>query len=132
MTKRLTTLRRIETMQKRLVALADLRLAAADRLCGDLTADQTQLRDFIGQSEPLGEGLAKAALRSTHDIDRRLVDAARLRDRQRIQRDLLKRREHAVISMVGAEAIVARREAEDRDLAEIMDAWLALGDASLP
>lgn len=132
MSKRLKSLRRIETVQGRLVALADLQLAQAERRCRALAEDQARLRDFIGTTDALGAPLAKAAVRASLATERRLVAAEAQMSAARARGETARRRERTVATMAETEAQVARRAADDRDLAETLEAWLAREAASLP
>lgn len=131
MSERLARLKRIAAVQKRMGELAELRVATAERECATLAADQLRLRDYILDQGPLHPTFAGAILRATHAVDKKLVDAGHLRDRQQADRDGLKRREHAVEALVDKTARAVARAREERDLAETMEAWLARG-ASLP
>ena len=132
MADRLKSLRRIEAVQAQMVRLAEWRLAAAERSCREAADDQARLRDYIAADDPHGLPLARAALQSIKDVDRKLASADRERTVQKTALDHLRRRERVASAMAEAAAAVARREGEDRDLTVTIEAWLAAQSTSLP
>jgi predicted nucleic acid-binding Zn-ribbon protein len=131
MADRLKNLLRIAEVQKQMVRLSEWRLAAADRTCRDLAADQARLQGYVVEEGALGVSLAKSALRSLHRLDRRLGDAERRRDNSKAALDASKRREHAVNDMTESARRAAERAQEDRELALTLETWLAAKDTSL-
>jgi hypothetical protein len=132
---KLKSLKRIETVQKQIVRLGEARLASAEQACRDLAADQARLRDYVGTEGSLGVSLAKAALKSIHTVDRRLVLAERERETRKDRLREQRKRESVVGRMAKATAVVARRADEDREVALAVDAWIAAASAkgaSLP
>ena len=145
MADRLKSLARIQAVQAQMVRLTEWRLAAAERTCRALSEDQMRLRAYVsgeGQTSeglasegPAGESalgapLAKAALKSIHGVDRKLVQAERDRDAEHHKFGVLKRRERVAASMTEQAQALARRAGEDRDLRLTMDAWIASRDAA--
>ena len=132
MADRLSSLRRIEAMQKQMVRLSDWRLALTERACRDLDGERERLRGYIVGEGALGVPLAKAALKSLGAVEKRQVTAIAARDAEIGRRDALRRRETVVARMAEEAAFDAKRAEEDRDLKTTMEAWLAARSASLP
>ena len=134
MADRLKSLERIQAVQAQMVRLTEWRLAAAERACRTLADDQVRLRAYVaceglvGESA-LGAPLAKAALKSIHGVDRKLVEAERDREIEQQKLGALKRRERVAAAMTEQAQASARRADEDRFLATTMDAWFAGGRA---
>ena len=130
MADRLTSLDRIQAVQAQMVRLTEWRLAAAERACRDLADDQTRLRAYVSSEglageSALGAPLTKAALKSIHGVDRKLVKAEHDREAEHRKLGALKRRERVATSMKEQAQAIARRVDEDKDLALTMDAWFA-------
>lgn len=125
MANRLETLRRIQAVQARMARLSEWSVAAAERTCRDLEADQRRLRDYVVADGSPGVSLAKAALKSLHAVDHRLAEAERERDQRKARCDQLQRREHVVARMTKSAAEAARRHEEDRKLSFTIEAWFA-------
>ncbi len=137
MTDRLKTLRRIEAVQGEMIKLTEWRLAAAERACRDIAADARRLRGFIGGHDeesidgdfdrgPLGSTLTRAAQKALGSLNQRLAAAEQDRAEQRAKLDTLRRRDHAVHAATRRAATSARRDEEARELAAVVEAWLAV------
>ena len=131
MANRLAALERIQAVQAQMVRLTEWKLAAADKACRHLKADQERLRDYVAGENALGVLLAKAALKSMDAVESKLVQAEQVRALETDRLGALKRRENVASSMRATAAVEARRSEEDRDLAQTMEAWLASRGASL-
>lgn len=125
MATRLDALRRIAAVQDDMKKLVEWQLSQAGAACRDAAADRARLDSLIGNADPLGAGLARAALRATKSVDRRLASAEAERDLQQGRLREIQRREHALGAALGRAEIAARREGEARDLRDVLDAWLA-------
>ena len=125
MADRLKSLRRIEAVQQDMIRLAEWRLAAAETACRAFAADAARLRDYVSGEGSLGVTLGRSALKSLDVLDRRLAVAEQERVAQRAKLDALRRRDHVLGAVKRRAAAAARREDEARDLAMIMEAWLA-------
>ena len=125
MADRLAALKRIQGVQTQMARLAEWRIAAADRACRVLADDQARLREYVSTDGSIGVALAKAALKSIIEVDRRLVRAQTDRACENAKLVELKRGERVVTTMHDEAAVKARRADEDRDLARTLDAWLA-------
>lgn len=127
MAARLKSLRRIEAVQAEMTRLAEWRLAAAERACRAAAEDKARLDAFVGDEVAVGAPLARAALRTSKGIERRLASAEAERALERDRLDALRRRDGALEAAVSRAAVAARREAEARELGEVIEAWLAGG-----
>ena len=125
MADRLKALRRIEKVQGEMGKLAEWRIAGAERRIADLAADRARLVDYVTGVGALGVPLGKAALRSMLSVDRQAAEAERMRELERAKLDVLRRRDRAVATAAGAAEREARSAAEAKELAAVMEAWLA-------
>ena len=125
MADRLKSLRRLEAVQTDMIKLVEWRLTTAETACRELSADAARLRDYVSGEGSLGVTMGRAALRSLGDLDRRLAAAEQDRLAHRAKLDALRRRDHALGSVVRRAAEVERRDSEARDLAVTLEAWLA-------
>ncbi len=132
MADRLRSLRRIAAVQRQMVRLSEWRLAAAERSCHDVAADQARLQGYVVKEGSLGVALAKSALRSLHRLDGKLVTAERARDTSRDALESSKRRETVVTDLTDRVSRATRRANEDRELATTIESWLAAKGTSLP
>jgi hypothetical protein len=132
MADRQKSLRRLVAVQGQMVRLNEWRLAQAEQSCRMIEESQTRLQTYVVEEGALGATLARAALRSLHGLDKLLAEAERQRAASQKALEGAKQRAKTaekVSDRVGREA---RRSAEDRELARVVETWLAAKGTSLP
>lgn len=127
---RAKSLARIVAVQSEMVKRAEWKLATARRQRASLDEERRLLAALVACEQPLGQGLARAALRTAAGLDVRVAVAVAEVDQLESELRSLKRRDKAVSRMAEEADMAARRADEAKSLNATMEAWLAR--ASLP
>lgn len=128
--RRASGLARIAAVQAEMVKLAEWRLAAAQRRMEGLDQERRMLAALVACQEPLGEKLARAALRTAAGLDGRIAVASAEIDALGHELRALRCRDKVAAKLSDEARATARRVDEAAALGATMEAWLAR--ASLP
>ena len=132
MKDRVKSTKRILAVQSQLVKLAEWRLEAAKRDTAAFQADQTRLQEFVGNADHLNALMADAVFKRGKQLQAAVVRSQTSVAQQSVHKDMMKRREKLAEGLAGEARADSEREAEKRQLQEIVEAAFASGDASFP
>jgi hypothetical protein len=132
MADRVKTMKRLLAVQQKMVQIAEWRLGALNRQATELKEDQVRLREFMGGDERLSPLLSAAAFKRGKMLQVAIVGTEAKAVAQSRHRDAMRRKEKLAEKLVDKIAAQADREAEKRELADIIDAMPAKDDASFP
>lgn len=124
--------KRILAVQSQLVKLAEWRLNHTQRHAMQLQEDQTRLQEFVSQSDNLSPLMSAAAFKRGKALQSALVQTKSQAARQEAHKDTMKRREKLAEGLVDKAKSAAEREAEKRQLQEIIEAMSWPDGASFP